>query len=90
MAFSLMRARILQAIKKDEPINIVQLAKKLKISGGTSIYRYVRELEERGLIKTYKELKKRGQPTMLITTEKAKPLLDGELKALEKISSYFK
>jgi len=90
MAFSIMRARILQEIKKNEPINIIQLTKKLKTSGGTSIYRYLRELEKRGLIKTYKEEKKRGQPTLLITTEKAKPLLEGELKALDKITGYFK
>lgn len=84
MAFSMTRAKILAIIKKGEPISITSLSKQINLSRGTTIYRYLEELEQRGLIKRYKELKKRGQPTMLITTEKAKPL---SLKFLEKLES---
>ena len=83
--FSFQRALILSTIKDNEPISISNLAKKINSSAGTTIYRYLEELEEYGLIKMKKENKKRGKPTMLSTTDKAKPLSQEEKEILSGI-----
>jgi len=74
MEWSFKRAQILRTIKDNEPINITSLCEKVNISKGNTIYRYLKELEFRGLISTKKEKGTRGEPTLLMTTKKAKAL----------------
>jgi DNA-binding MarR family transcriptional regulator len=76
MKFSLKRGEILRAIKDNEPINVSNLAKKISLSGGTTIYRYLEELKAKGLIEIYQDKKKRGMPNLIKITSKAQPFLD--------------
>jgi len=89
-----MRGLILSAIAENEPISVTDLSKKLNISMGTTIYRYLEELKQRGLITMKQEKNKRGKPTMLSTTSKAKPFkfksMDNTIKALDKFNKFMK
>lgn len=70
MTFSFMRAHLLRIIKDNEPINGRELGKLAEISEGRTLFRYIQELERRGLIIT----KKQGQSRILKTTTKARAL----------------
>lgn len=79
------RAEILRIIKDNEPLTVTQLGKILNISLGSSIYRYLNELEERGLIELTKDSKKRGQPAFIKTTPKADPISKGVFDMVNKM-----
>src|SRR3989344_5569601 len=91
MRFSLKRGEILRVISDNEPISITALAKKVNLSEGSNISMYVQELEKRGLIISYKEEKniKRGNPTLLKTTSKAKPYTKEFYEFAKKFESLF-
>ncbi len=89
MVFSLKRGEILRVIKDNEPISITSLAKRVNLSTGNTIYRYIKELEEKGLINTSKDEKKRGQPTMLRVTDKARPLIKSFFSMSNQIKDVF-
>jgi len=84
-----MRARILTTIKEKEPIKMVDLAKAVNISPGTTITRYIKELEEAGLIVLLKDSKQRGQPVFLKTTSKADPINSEWLKVINSFKNIF-
>jgi predicted transcriptional regulator len=75
MKFSLKRGEILQVIKDNEPIGVTALAKKVNLSAGTTIYRYLEELKSKKLIEMYSDKEKRGKPNIVKTTDKARPFL---------------
>lgn len=89
MKFSLIRAKILSIIQENEPISISELAKKTGISTGNTIYRYIEELQERGLITIKKDTKKRGQPSFISTTSKAKPISSKLIQNIESLKEAF-
>jgi len=92
MKLSVMRGYILALIKENQPITVTELSKKLNISTGTSIYRYLKELEERKLIVMKKESgsekMKRGNPTYLQITSKAKPFKVKEFETYFKLRKF--
>lgn len=94
MKFSLIRGKILSAIAENQPISVTKLSEIVGISKGTTIYRYLNELETRGLIKIKGENKKRGKPKQIFITEKAKPYkfenINKTIKSLEKMNKLFK
>jgi predicted ArsR family transcriptional regulator len=86
MAFSIRRGEILRTICDNSPISVIELSRRVKISAGTTIYRYLKELEDRGLITMYKDSKKkRGNPTMIKATDKANPPTEFELNVMKKM-----
>ena len=89
MAFSLMRAKILSIIKEKKTITISELAKASGISTGTTIYRYLDELVDRKLITLERQLKKRGQPTIVRPTAKADALPLKMFETSDKLKSIF-
>lgn len=86
MKFSLTRALILSTISENQPISVSDLAKKINLSKGTSIYRYLEELKKRGLIIMEKEKDvskiKKGNPTFIRTTKKANAFDSKDVKKL--------
>lgn len=78
MVFDLQRALILSTISENEPLSISQLTKLLEMSGGTTIYRYLAELEHRRLI----EIKKKGKSQIITTTNRAIPVKSENLKKI--------
>lgn len=75
MKFDIQRGWLLRIIKDNPNISISKLSEKSGIAGGTTIYRYLEELESKGLITMRKaDKKEKGQPTHLNTTNKAKPM----------------
>lgn len=87
--FDVKRAIILSVIRNHEPISVTNLAKEVNLSKGTTIYRYLRELKQRGLITLEKQKKKVGQPTMVSTTAQATPMIEPVAKVLETIANAF-
>ena len=67
MKFNQAKQIIIETVKKNQPINISKLAKKIGLSKGSSIYRYLRELENENIIIMKKEIgkRKRGNPTFI-------------------------
>lgn len=90
MKLNIMRASILSTIQENQPITVSALAEKVNISKGSSIYRYLKELEKRKLITMKKEKNKnktkKGNPTYINTTNKAKPFSLQEIKQCKKNS----
>lgn len=75
MKFSTQRGWLLRIICDNPNITITQLSKMSGVSRGTTIYRYLEELESKGLITMTKaDKKEKGQPTHLKATSKAKPM----------------
>lgn len=79
MKFSTQRGWLLRIIFDNPNISITQLSKVSGVSRGTTIYRYLEELESKGLIEMNKTInektaKEKGQPTYLKATKKAKPM----------------
>lgn len=72
MKFSFTRPYILSKIVEDGPLSITELSKMVGISRGTTIYRYLEELKQRGLITIDKKENETGQPSIIIATEKGK------------------
>ena len=75
MKISFARAEILSTLK-DNPMTITQLSKRLgKGYSRTTIYHYIKELKERGLIYEKLATKKKGDRVpKLLLTDKANPL----------------
>jgi len=74
LKFSLERARILTELK-DNPMTITQLSKKMgKGFSRTTLYHYIKELKDKGLIYEKMATKKKGKrvPKFLLT-DKANP-----------------
>jgi len=84
--FSLSRAKLLSLIKKHEPITIVDLSKKSKLSR-TNVYHHLNHLKKSGLIVEKKEIKKAGQPVM-VATNKANPMSLKTISFFEKMADF--
>ena len=84
MKFSIQRVKIFLVIKNKEPISVSKLADEVSLSKGNTIYRYLRELEEKGFIKIVKK-KEQGQPAMVSTTGKGNPFSKRDIELIEKV-----
>lgn len=84
MKFNTKRARILSIIAEKGPLSISDLARLSETSMGTTIHRYIEELESKGLIESFTEKKKQGKPRMLRVTSKAAPIAEETWKFFER------
>lgn len=89
MSISLMRAKVLSYIAKYEkdhkkPISISELSRLTGIPNGTTLIRYLKELDDRDLIEMKRNTKIRGYPVLIKTTNKADPVALGFMEWLEK------